>query len=316
MRAVGRYAPSPTGALHLGNLRTALAAWLSIRAQRGRFLLRIEDIDRARSKPEWEARQLQDLERLGLDWDETPLRQSERLDRYEDALKAIEANGDAFPCFCSRKDLREASSAPHEDGAEVPYPGTCETLPSGERECRISSGKQHAMRHRIPPDAGRATVSDLIAGDVAVDLSQNGGAFVLKRADGEFAYQLACAVDDGAQGITEVLRGADLLVSAARQALILERLGGFGGVPRYAHLGMMLDADGARLSKRAGSADLSAFAAKGIDAVAVRSYLAHTLGICSRGERAAAGTLIDRWRTTAELRHNVRFHEETLADFA
>jgi glutamyl-tRNA synthetase len=309
---VGRYAPSPTGSLHLGNLRTALAAYLSARAQRGKFLLRIEDIDRARSRPEWEPRHLADLAALGIEWDAPPVRQSERLPMYADAISKLGILGQTFECFCSRKDLREAASAPHEDeNSEPPYPGTCRDLGRDELAARHEAGRQSCLRVRIA--GSPSLIMDRFAGRTEIDLQSNGGDFVVRRADGEFAYQLACAVDDGEQGVTEVVRGADLLASGVRQAWLLELL--VRPVPEYFHLPLMLGANGARLSKREGADDLAAYAAKGFDADAVRSYLGMTLGLCSVGERRSMGELIDAWEVAKIPRGPVPFDPSELAKF-
>lgn len=309
---VGRYAPSPTGSLHLGNLRTALAAYLSVRAQRGTFLLRIEDIDRARSRPEWEPRQLADLAALGIEWDAPPVHQSERLGLYSDAIRLLERAGRTFECFCSRKDLREAASAPHEDGdSEPPYPGTCRELAAGALAMRRALGNQSCVRLRVAGAPQRLT--DLFVGPSEIDLEANGGDFVIRRADGEFAYQLACAVDDADQGITEVLRGADLLASGLRQQWLLSVLG--RPAPSYFHLPLMLGGGGKRLSKRAGDDDLTAYLAKGFDATAVRSYLGMTLGLASAGERRSMGELIDAWDPAKIPRGAVQFDEASMETF-
>ncbi len=286
----GRYAPSPTGALHLGNLRTALAAWASARAAGGRLLVRIEDIDRARSRPEFEERQLEDLRLLGIDWDEAPVRQSERAPLYEAALSQLRRDGWLYPCFCSRRDLRESASAPH-DGEEPPYPGNCRNLDPGEARRRIDSGAPHCERLRV--EMSPILFSDRFDPCPQVDLRRNGGDFVVKRADGGYAYQLACAVDDAGQGITEVLRGADLLASAQRQKWILSCLG--RRAPEYFHLPLLLGEHGRRLSKRDGADDLRAWAVQGFDATAVRSYLAYTLGMVALGERVEPSVLPARW---------------------
>jgi len=306
---VGRYAPSPTGSLHLGNLRTALAAYLSVRAQRGTFLLRIEDIDRARSRPEWEPRHLRDLAALGIEWDAPPVRQSERLDLYSGSIATLDAAGHLFECFCSRKDLREAASAPHEDAeCEPPYPGTCRDLDSQGREARRAENRSSCLRLRVEGAPSRTV--DLFAGELEIDLRRNGGDFVVRRADGEFAYQLACAVDDAEQGVTEVLRGADLVASGVRQAWLLSLLR--RPSPEYFHLPLMLGADDSRLSKRAGADDLASFEEAGVGADAVRSYLGMTLGLCAPGERRSIGELIDSWDVGRIPKGPVRFDRAAL----
>jgi glutamyl-tRNA synthetase len=289
---IGRYAPSPTGALHLGNLRTALAAYLSARAQGGRFLLRIEDTDRARSRGDLVPRQLEDLHDIGIEWDDEAWVQSTRLGAYAVALERLRAGGHAFRCFCTRRDLREAASAPHGDASEPPYPGTCLALSADESEDRARRGVPFAWRLRVTDEDH--LVEDRCLGPQRVNLARSGGAFVIHRSDGEVAYQLACAVDDSEQGITEVVRGADLLASAARQRWLLRCLG-MRAPEVWAHLPLMHAPDGTRLSKRTGADDLRALAAKGMDAIAVRSHLATTLGLAAPGERPTMETLVARF---------------------
>lgn len=306
----GRYAPSPTGSLHLGNLRTALAAYLSARARGGRFLLRVEDLDAARSRPELIPEQLATLEALGIEWDEDPLQQSLRAAVYEEHFFRLRAAGLVYPCFCSRKDVAAALSAPHAPPGNV-YPGTCAGLPRTVAEERIARGAQHAWRLRV--QQAPKSLLDGFAGEFRHDLEREGGDFILRRADGFFAYQFACALDDGLSGVTEVLRGADLLDSGLRQAYVLACLG--LPAPRYCHIPLMLDEEGGRLSKRRGSADLRAFTQAGLDATAVRSYLAHTMGLCSAGERPAMGELVRRWDLRRIPRADVLFSQQTLAAF-
>lgn len=289
---IGRYAPSPTGALHLGNLRTALVAYLSARAHGGRFVLRIEDIDRARSRGDIVPRQLEDLHEIGIEWDDEPWVQSARLGAYARALARLREGGHAFRCFCTRRDLRDASSAPHEDGAEPPYPGTCLALSEDESEDRARRGVPFAWRLRVTDE--EHLIEDRCLGPQRVNLARNGGAFVIHRSDGEVAYQLACALDDSEQGVTEVVRGADLLASAARQRWLLARLG-LRAPDAWAHLPLLHAPDGTRLSKRAGADDLRALAAKGMDAAAVRAHLAATLGLATPGERPTMEALVKRF---------------------
>lgn len=308
---MGRYAPSPTGALHLGNLRTALAAFAHIRRRAGRFLLRIEDLDTPRVRSDTIPTQLRDLEALGIEWDEAPLRQSERAARYADALSKLTESGKAYPCFCSRKDIRLALSAPHRSDRIQGYPGTCSALPSEEAAERIAAGEQHAWRLRVD-DAPRV-FEDGFAGRCPVDLPSECGDFVVRRGDGLFAYQLACALDDAHSGVTEVLRGADLLDSGARQAWLLESLG--LPVPRYFHIPLLHGANGERLSKRDGADDLAACLARGFDVAAVRGYLAWTLGQCERGERIAMEDLCARFDLQRIPREGAVYCEEDLAAF-
>lgn len=306
----GRYAPSPTGALHLGNLRTALAAYLSARSRRLRHLLRIEDIDEARSKPEFEERQLADLRELGIDWDEPPIRQSDRSHVYAAQLERLNERRLAYPCFCSRKDIQEALSAPHVRQTSG-YPGTCAQLSHDETAARIAAGEQHSWRLRV--DNAPPSFFDGFHGEVAIDLKQEGGDFVIRRSDGFFSYQLVCAVDDALSGVTEVLRGDDLLDSGARQAYLLSCLS--LPVPRYLHIPLMIGEDGRRLAKRIGSEDLTGFRERGYDIITIRGYLAWTLGACEKGERLSMQELIERWDLKRVPRESVTFREADLEAF-
>ena len=238
----GRFAPSPTGPLHLGSLRTALVAWLFARSQGGRFLLRIEDLDRQRSRERWESEQISDLLALGVEWDGPPVRQSERLPLYDDAVSRLRAAGHLYPCFCTRAEIREAASAPHGDLPEGAYPGTCRELSDAQRRARIESGRPFALRLRAGGE--QIEFDDRLLGAVAGVVDD----FVVVRSDGVHAYQLAVVVDDAAQEVGEVVRGADLASSTPRQ-LLLQRLLGLPA-PRYAHVPLVLGADGRRLAKR------------------------------------------------------------------
>jgi glutamyl-tRNA synthetase len=304
----GRYAPSPTGALHLGNLRTAVAAWCSARARGLRFLLRIEDLDGPRCRPGHEATQLEDLRQLGIDWDEPPLRQSERSAVYTAHLERLVALRLAYPCFCSRREIRESVSAPH-GPAGAAYPGTCARLDPAEAAARIARGDQHCWRLRV--DQAPATFFDAFVGEVPIDLRAAGGDFVIRRADGLFAYQMACAVDDALSGVTEVVRGDDLLDSGARQAYLLAclRL----PVPLYRHLPLVHAADGTRLAKRLGSQDLRGLLARGHDLGAIIGWMAWSLGHAEPGERLDLPALAARWDWRRVPRTPVAWDEQTLA---
>jgi glutamyl-tRNA synthetase len=273
----GRFAPSPTGPLHLGSLRTALVAWLFARRAGARFVVRVEDLDPQRSRRAFEARQLADLEALGIDWDGPVVRQSERRARYEDALATLERAGRLYPCFCTRAEIREAASAPHGPGAGV-YPGTCRALSDAERSRRIAAGDRYALRVRA--DRQPIAFRDRLLGEDRAVVDD----FVVRRADGVAAYQLAVVVDDAEQGIGEVVRGADLADSTPRQILLARLLG--LPVPRYAHVPLVLGPDGARLAKRHGAATL---ADRAEPIGATLALLAHSLGLArgrSRVERA------------------------------
>jgi len=272
----GRFAPSPTGPLHLGSLRTALVAWLLARSKGARFLLRIEDLDPDRSDPRWEGAQIDDLRALGVDWDGPPVRQSERLSSYDDALGRLHAQGRLYPCFCTRAEIREAASAPHGELPEGSYPGTCRRLSARERRELIESGRRFALRVRA--DRERFGFDDLLLGPRSGVVDD----FVVVRSDGVHAYQLAVVVDDAAQGVTEVVRGADLVDSTPRQMLLQGLLG--LPTPRYAHVPLVLAPDGSRLAKRDRGATL---AERAQPAAVTLAQLAHTIGLASGRDRVA-----------------------------
>jgi glutamyl-tRNA synthetase len=271
-RPTGRYAPSPTGALHLGNLRTALVAWQDIRARGGTFILRVEDIDGPRTLPGAEARMLADLRWLGIDWDEGPdlthapqggpagpYRQSERGAIYQTALDQLERAGLTYLCTCSRRDLREAS-APHElHGPEgPPYAGACRGKDPATQRMHPNGA---AVRFRVDAEP-IVEFEDEALGPQRFDLRALCGDFVIRRRDGLWAYQLACAVDDGLMGVTRVVRGADLLASTPRQVALLRALG--LPVPVYRHIPLVADAAGERMAKRDGSAGLEPMQREGL----------------------------------------------------
>jgi glutamyl-tRNA synthetase len=241
----GRFAPSPTGDLHLGNLRTALLAWLYARSEGGRFLMRMEDLDSGRVRLGVEERQLADLAAIGIDWDGPVVRQSERLELYERALEQL----DTYPCFCTRAEIREAVSAPH--GPVGAYPGTCRELSAAERAEREAAGRPPALRVRTDGE-----VDD----------------FVVRRGDGAFAYNLAVVVDDAGMGVDQVVRGADLADSTPRQTWLARVLG--LQVPEYVHVPLVLGPDGTRLAKRHGAVTL-----RELSATEARAWIERSLGM-------------------------------------
>lgn len=300
-RGRGRYAPSPTGALHLGNARTALLAWLAARAQGGSFVLRIEDLDRARIVPGAESALLEDLRWLGIDWDEGPdcggsegpYRQSERQGLYEAALARLLAEGRAFPCACSRADVARAASAPHAADEEGPrYPGTCRELPPGEAAALAARhGRGVAIRFR--GRAERIAFADRVHGEVE-PLGQGGvDDFVLRRADGVVAYQLAVVVDDLAMGIDEVVRGDDLLTSTPRQLALYRALGASAHAPRFAHVPLLLSPDGEKVAKRRRPAGVATLRAAGVDPRGLVGRLAASAGLCDRATPCWPAELVD-----------------------
>jgi glutamyl-tRNA synthetase len=286
----GRFAPSPTGTLHLGNLRTALLAWLYARAQGADFLLRIEDLDRGRVRERFEVEQLADLRAIGVDWDGEPVRQSERTEVYENALAELDAADALYPCWCTRAEIREASSAPHGPLPEGHYPGTCRRLTAAQRAEREASGRPPALR----VDAGAASVgfTDRVHGEQVGVVDD----FVVRRNDGAYAYNLAVVVDDGAQSVGEVVRGDDLLDSTPRQLWLARRLGRGGRDDiTFAHVPLVLGGDGARLAKRHGAVTLADRREQGEDAAAVRARLAASVGLCAPDERLSPDELVARF---------------------
>jgi glutamyl-tRNA synthetase len=288
----GRYAPSPTGDLHLGNLRTAVLAWLFARSSGRRFLLRYEDLDASRVRPGVAERQRADLEALGLDFDPPVLVQSERTAAYDDALGRL---GDqTYECFCTRREIAEAASAPH--GEPGRYPGTCRDLTQAERTERLRSGRSPALR--IRGDGASMTVTDLRHGRVTgrVEDVVVRRPLIRQHGDGAAAYQLAVVVDDGATGVDQVVRGDDLLPSAPTQAWLATRLG--LPVPTYAHVPLALNADGQRLAKRDGAVTLTDLAPLGWTPTRVLSLLATSLGLAEAGEPVVVVDLLDRFDPT------------------
>lgn len=240
----GRFAPSPSGRMHMGNLWSCLLAWLSARSVGGGMVLRLEDLDPDRCRPEYCGQIMRDLEWLGLDWDGEPVYQSKRTEVYRQAFQRLEQQDIIYPCFCTRAE-RLAASAPHRsDGAAV-YDGRCGRLTEAERE-ELSRTRRPAWRVRVPEQV--IAFRDLLKKDYKEDLKRDCGDFILRRSDGVFAYQLAVVVDDAAMGVTQVVRGSDLLSSTPRQLWLQERLS--LPHPEYGHLPLLLAPDGRRLAKR------------------------------------------------------------------
>ncbi len=297
MTVRGRFAPTPSGQLHLGNARTALLAWLQARRTHGSFILRMEDIDKPRSRPHLAAQILDDLRWLGLDWDEgpdtggpyAPYTQSEREELYQQALDRLRTTGHLYPCYCSRAEIMAIASAPHGLSEEGPvYPGTCRHLTPAERAERASRGKEPSLRFAIPEDEPLA-FHDLLAGPQAYPPG-HGGDFVIRRADGIIGYQLAVVVDDALMQVTDVLRGWDLLDSTPRQILLYRALG--YQPPRFAHVPLLFGPDGTRLSKRHGAVTLAGVRAAGTRPEILLGHLAHLSGLLPKPEAIQATDLI------------------------
>lgn len=272
-KIIGRYAPSPTGALHLGNLRTALLAWLQVRLQDGDFLMRIEDLDTPRVVDASANKMLKDLEWLGLDWDGRVVYQSQRHTLYQDALEYLQQQDLVYPCFCSRKDIQQAASAPHAKAGV--YPGVCRVLNQDEKIAKART-KAPAIRLKVHEN-----------------LANSCGDFVIKRADGLFAYQLAVVVDDLEQGVTDVLRGKDLFDSTERQHYLAKILEPELTPIRYCHAPLMYEVDQVKMSKRDGSFSLDEYKDKGYTKESLIGLLAYSIGLIDNKESLSAPELLD-----------------------
>jgi glutamyl-tRNA synthetase len=279
----GRFAPSPTGDLHLGNLRTALVAWLAARSTNEPFLVRMEDLDRVTSSPQHEQRQLDDLAALDLTHDGEVVRQSERFALYDAALDRLSALGLTYSCWCTRREIREAASAPHV--APGRYPGTCRSLSPDDQAERAAGGRQPALRLNAAAAVEQlgldptVEVHDTIAGVFATTVDD----VVLRRNDGIPAYHVAVVVDDAAQGVTQVVRGDDLLAVTPSQVLLQRVLG--LPTPEYAHVPLALSPDGERLAKRHGAVTLRDLSQRGVTPQAVLGRLLDSLGLtCPPGD--------------------------------
>lgn len=287
---VGRYAPSPSGDLHVGNLRTAMLAWLSAHHHGGSLALRIDDLDPTVSSLEVEAGQRRDLAAIGIEFSGVEIRQSERFDRYDQAIDTLLRADLIYPCFCSRREIREAAAAPHQHLPDGAYPGTCSSLNS----------RQRTQRQRVRPAALRVRaqsaelkVKDRLYGTVTELVDD----FVVRRNDGVPSYNLATVVDDDSQGVTEVVRGADLLKGTARHVW-LRRLLGYPPV-EHAHVPLMLNSSGERLAKRDGAVTLRRLAQRGLTPDDVRGLLATSIGLAELGQQATMSELLDRYDPTA-----------------
>ena len=273
-----RLAPSPTGALHLGNARTFLATWLLARQQGWQITLRIEDLDGPRVRAGADAAAIDDLRWLGLDWDDGPLLQSTRAPAHAHAVAQLIAQGNAYPCICTRREVDAAASAPHADDGAAVYPGTCRGRFASVAQAAAIARRPPAIRFRVP--AGAIDWHDGFAGPQRyADVAGQLGDFVIAKADGTAAYQLAVVVDDAAAGVTHVVRGDDLLDSTPRQILLYRALGLSKAIPAYAHLPLVVGPDGRRLAKRHGDSRLRAFRDRGVPAGRVRQLLARWCGV-------------------------------------
>lgn len=313
----GRFAPTPSGPMHLGNIYTALLSYLQTRSAGGEYILRIEDIDLPRSKPHWTELILEDLRWLGLHWDEGPdvggayhpYVQSKRLDIYEDAFRKLQEQHTIYPCYCSRAELMSLASAPHGLASEGPvYLGTCRHLSDDERTKRAET-KSPSFRFAVPQDVHVSFIDGCMGPQHYPPGA--GGDFVVKRADGIYAYQLAVVVDDAAMEITDVLRGADLLDSTPRQIWLYEALG--TEPPRFAHVPPLCDAEGERLSKRHRSLAVSALREAGCRPESIIGVLAWASGLMDRPEPVKPDELISEFSLAKLPREPIRLPPSAIA---
>ena len=303
---VGRLAPTPSGRMHLGNAFSALLAWAAARSQGGRMILRMEDLDPRAQDPHAADLIMRDLDWLGLSWDEGPHYQSQRGDLYRDAIDRLRCHGLTYPCFCTRSELH-AASAPHASDGTYVYQGTCRNL-TPQQVAERRRVRPPAVRLRVPDaddPTGTVTLDDLCYGPHEETLARDCGDFLIERSDGVVAYQLAVAVDDGLMGVTQVVRGNDLLGSSARQAY-LARLLGFAP-PAYGHVPLLMSADGRRLSKRDHDLGLGALREAGVSSRRVVGRLAALVGLAGPGEEVGPEEVAERfsWETLRAHRTNV-----------
>ncbi|MGA2233050.1 MAG: tRNA glutamyl-Q(34) synthetase GluQRS [Tepidisphaeraceae bacterium] len=272
-----RLAPSPTGALHLGNARTFLINWLLARQQNWKIILRIEDLDGPRVKKDADQAAIDDLQWLGLNWDDGPIYQSSRAPLYQAAINKLIHDEKAYPCVCTRREAEAAASAPHADdmGTGI-YPGTCRDRFTSVADALQKTGRYPAIRFRVPDRV--VEFNDGFAGPMKVNLS-NLGDFVIAKADKTAAYHLAVVVDDADMEITHIVRGDDLLDSTARHLLLYESLGLSARIPTWFHLPLVIGADGRRLAKRHGDTRLAHYRRQGVPAARILGLLARWCGM-------------------------------------
>lgn len=357
---IGRLAPSPTGRMHIGNAYAALAAWLGVRSRGGKLILRIEDIDAPRVVRDADRWIMDDLHWLGLDWDGDPVYQSSRLDRYRQILDALhgmtlddiltrdilrltaqtgvcpdsnvephEESPLIYPCFCSRADIR-AASAPNEGDGFIIYPGTCRRLSAAERNTRIDRGDRHSWRIAVPEranPAGAIVFDDEVFGPQRINLGRQVGDVVIRRSDGLFAYQFVVSIDDFDMGVTQIVRGRDLLRSTAIQLWIRRALESVSPaqtspaaspatapIPQFAHLPLVDDISGKRLAKRDRALDLGVLREEGVSPERIIGYCAWMLGLLPQPVPCRPSDLLDgfTWNIIAEHRNDHRCDTQDL----
>ena len=279
---VGRFAPSPSGRMHLGNVFSALLAWLSVKSGHGEMVLRIEDLDPDRCRPEYAEVLKEDLRWLGLSWDREQTKQSLRTAAYEEVFEMLREKGMVYPCYCTRTELH-AASAPHASDGRVLYAGTCRTLTDTER-----AQKTKAPAWRLTMPAREIAFTDGLQGPYQEDLAADCGDIIIRRADGVYAYQLAVVTDDAEGGITQVVRGMDLLSSTPRQLYLYELLGKMP--PAFYHVPLLVAPDGRRLSKREKDLDMGALR-QSYTAEALLGHIAYLAGVIDKDAPVSAAEL-------------------------
>ena len=299
--------------MHVGHARSFLLAWWSARSRGGRVVLRIEDIDAGRARPEFADACLEDLAWLGLDWDGPVLRQLDDTSALDEALEQLVAQDLVYPCVCSRSEIREAQSAPHAapgaPGGEVRYAGTCRDRFASVAEAERATGRTAGLRFRVPP--GELELHDVLHGTFRANVERESGDFLVARRDGAYGYHLAVVVDDARQGVTEVLRGDDLLLSCGRQRLLQDALG--LPHPTWIHVPLVTDASGERLAKRSGGLTLAELRECGVDPRALVAWLARSCGL-KAGSRAEPGDLLETFDLARLPRRGVPFGAEEVAE--
>ncbi len=302
---VTRLAPSPTGALHLGNARTFLANWAIARRDGWRIILRIEDLDGPRVRPGADRQAIEDLAWLGIDWDVGPVYQSPRQALYALAVQRLLRIGAAYPCVCSRSEAAAAASAPHADDGAAVYPGTCRWRFSTVDDARAASGRDPVIRFAV----GDQTIEfdDAFAGPRRFDVARQLGDFVIAKGDGAAAYQLAVVIDDLDMAVTQVVRGDDLIDSTPRQMLLYAALGAADRIPRYHHLPLVVGQDGRRLAKRHGDTRLACFRELGIPPGRVLALLGRWCGLAVDGGEMSAQQFLRQFDLSRLPRQRITF---------
>lgn len=307
LRGAGRYAPSPSGDLHIGNLRTAMLAWLAARSTGRRFMIRIENLDRDRDAGT-AADQLEDLATLGIEWDEPPIFQTDRIPEYEAVLQRLISDGLVYECYCSRADIQAAPTAPHHPPGT--YPGTCRNLEENDRHIRRESilPRKPALRIKLRTQASSMTFTDQQRGNVTGGIDD----LVVRRGDGTFAYNFVSVIDDAAFGVDQVVRGDDLLLSTPRQ-IVLGQLLGYP-TPTYLHVPLVLTQTGKRLAKRDGAVTLRQLRERGVSANELRSFIGASLGLNDPAERISAVEMLQRFDISTLPHEPWRISDEVLED--